>query len=96
MIERVIYKYKNRKLYDKRYSKYVTLLEIAEFIKRGEQVNVRNKETDKDLTNVTLAQAAVALLELGDAPVQDKLLELVKVLSETIPADQQPVGPAST
>ncbi len=53
---RVIKRYANRKLYDTRDSRYVTLLQIAEFVRGGEDVSIIDNTTKEDLTNVTLAQ----------------------------------------
>ena len=53
---RVIKRYANRKLYDTRDSRYVTLLQIAEFVRGGEDVAIIDNTTKEDLTNVTLAQ----------------------------------------
>jgi polyhydroxyalkanoate synthesis repressor PhaR len=53
---RVIKRYPNRKLYDTEEKKYVTLEGIAELIRRGEDVQVIDHNTDEDLTAVTLSQ----------------------------------------
>jgi polyhydroxyalkanoate synthesis repressor PhaR len=53
---RVIKRYANRKLYDTRDSRYVTLLQIAEYVRGGEDVSIIDNTTKEDLTNVTLAQ----------------------------------------
>jgi len=53
---RLIKRYANRKLYDTRDSRYVTLQQIAEFVRRGEDVRIIDNKSKEDLTNVTLAQ----------------------------------------
>ncbi len=53
---RVIKRYTNRKLYDTSESRYVTLEEIASLVKAGEEVQILDNRTGKDLTEVTLAQ----------------------------------------
>jgi polyhydroxyalkanoate synthesis repressor PhaR len=53
---RVIKRYANRKLYDTLESRYVTLDQIAEMIRRGEEVKVIDNNSKEDLTSVTLAQ----------------------------------------
>jgi len=53
---RVIKRYSNRKLYDTRSSQYVTLEQIAEMIRQGEEVRVLDNSSKEDLTSVTLAQ----------------------------------------
>jgi polyhydroxyalkanoate synthesis repressor PhaR len=52
---RVIKRYSNRKLYDTRGSTYVTLLQIAEMIRAGEDVQIIDNTTKEDKTDVTLA-----------------------------------------
>jgi len=53
---RVIKRYQNRKLYDTQNSCYVTLDDIGQFIKNGEDVEVIDNKTQDDLTSVTLTQ----------------------------------------
>jgi polyhydroxyalkanoate synthesis repressor PhaR len=52
---RVIKRYSNRKLYDTHSSKYVTLLQIADMIRAGDQVQIIDNRTKEDKTEVTLA-----------------------------------------
>jgi polyhydroxyalkanoate synthesis repressor PhaR len=56
-LRRVIKRYSNRKLYDTRDSRYVTLLQIAEMVRRGEDVQIIDNTTKEDKTEVTLALA---------------------------------------
>src|SRR5688572_1252539 len=53
---RVIKRYANRKLYDTQHSRYVTLDQIAEMIRGGDDVKIIDNKTKEDLTSVTLAQ----------------------------------------
>ena len=53
---RIIKRYSNRKLYDTKDSRYVTLLQIAEMVRTGEEVQIIDNNTKDDLTEVTLAQ----------------------------------------
>ena len=53
---RLIKRYANRKLYDTQESRYVTLQQIAEFIREGHDVRIVDNRSKEDLTNVTLAQ----------------------------------------
>ena len=53
---RVIKRYSNRKLYDTKDSRYVTLLQIAEMVRTSEEVQIIDNTTKEDLTEVTLAQ----------------------------------------
>jgi polyhydroxyalkanoate synthesis repressor PhaR len=52
---RVIKRYSNRKLYDTKDSRYVTLLQIAEMVRAGEEVQIIDNATKEDKTDVTLA-----------------------------------------
>ena len=53
---RIVKRYSNRKLYDTVESRYVTLPQIAELVRKGEDVRIIDNNTKEDLTSVTLAQ----------------------------------------
>jgi polyhydroxyalkanoate synthesis repressor PhaR len=53
---RLVKRYSNRKLYDTAESRYVTLDEIARWVKAGEDVKILENETGEDLTAITFAQ----------------------------------------
>lgn len=53
---RIIKRYANRKLYDTQHSRYVTLDQISEMIRAGDDVKIVDNKTKEDLTSVTLAQ----------------------------------------
>jgi polyhydroxyalkanoate synthesis repressor PhaR len=53
---RVIKRYGNRRLYDARLSRVTTLEEIAELVRRGEDVRVVDGDTGEDLTRRILTQ----------------------------------------
>src|SRR6476660_7785585 len=53
---RVVKRYANRKLYDTQRSRYVTLDQIAEMIRSGEDVKIVDNNSKEDLTAITLAQ----------------------------------------
>lgn len=52
----IIKRYQNRKLYDTKNSTYVTLEDIGQMIRHGEDVRVVDNRTKEDLTSVTLMQ----------------------------------------
>lgn len=52
----VVKRYPNRKLYDTHAKQYITLAEIGEIIRRGQEVSVIDHTTGDDLTAVTLTQ----------------------------------------
>jgi polyhydroxyalkanoate synthesis repressor PhaR len=53
---RLIRKYSNRKLYDTRESRYVTLEQVAEFVRQGDEIRVVDATTERDVTSAKLAQ----------------------------------------
>ena len=53
---KVIKRYQNRKLYDTRYSCYVTLNEVAKMIGAGEDVVIIDNRSKRDITARTLMQ----------------------------------------
>jgi polyhydroxyalkanoate synthesis repressor PhaR len=52
---RIIKRYSNRKLYDTHDSRYVTLQQIGEMVRRGEDVQIIDNKSKEDITEVTLA-----------------------------------------
>ena len=53
---RIIKRYQNRKLYDTHQSCYVTLEEIAQIIREGNEIQVIDNKTKNDITYVTQIQ----------------------------------------
>jgi polyhydroxyalkanoate synthesis repressor PhaR len=51
-----ITRYENRKLYDPEASRYVSLTELAEWIREGEEIRVVDKGSGEDVTIQTLGQ----------------------------------------
>lgn len=49
-------KYKNRKIYSPNLKRYVTLNEVVEGIRNGEEITIRAHETNADVTDDTLKQ----------------------------------------
>ena len=56
----LIKRYSNRKLYNTRESRYITLDELADLIKAGTNVRVVDNDSTEDLTSVTLSQILLA------------------------------------
>ncbi len=52
----VLKKYANRRLYDTERSAYVTLTQVAEYIKEGRQVSIFDAKTKEDVTAFILTQ----------------------------------------
>lgn len=67
---RLIKRYANRKLYDTQESRYVTLQQIAEFVRDGQDVRIVDNRSKEDLTNVTLAQIIYEEEKSGDSPAR--------------------------
>ncbi len=55
----LIKKYSNRRLYDTEESRYVTMEELADKIRRGGEPRIVDAKTDEDLTQVTLTQIII-------------------------------------
>jgi polyhydroxyalkanoate synthesis repressor PhaR len=82
---RLIKRYANRKLYDTESSHYVSLQDILELVRDGEDVEVADSRTGEDLTSVTLAQAmAEEEKSEGSKLPLDVLKELIKRGSESV------------
>ena len=67
----LIKKYANRKLYDTRTSRYVTLEDIANLVREGHEIQVVDREKGTDLTQVTLSQIVLSEEKQGPAPLVD-------------------------
>ncbi len=52
----IVKKYSNRRLYDTELSRYITLDELADTVRRGVDVQVVDAKTGQDLTQATLTQ----------------------------------------
>ena len=59
MATHVLKKYSNRKLYDTRSKRYITLDGVAELLRRGDDVQVVDRDTGDDITALTLSQVLV-------------------------------------
>jgi polyhydroxyalkanoate synthesis repressor PhaR len=53
---RLIKKYSNRRMYDTKTRQPITLSELADLIKQGEEIQVMGHQTGRDLTSITLIQ----------------------------------------
>ncbi len=92
---RVIKRYSNRKLYDTKDSRYVTLLQIAEMVRGGEEVQIIDNNTKDDLTEVTLAQIIYEEKKAHSRTVPlQTLKELIHQRTEKVLSDlrEGPIG----
>ncbi|MEO0325659.1 MAG: polyhydroxyalkanoate synthesis regulator DNA-binding domain-containing protein [Myxococcota bacterium] len=71
---RLIKRYANRKLYDTRDSRYVTLQQVAVFVREGEDVQIIDNKSKEDLTNVTLAQIIYEEEKKGESETRKSTL----------------------
>ena len=82
----LVKRYSNRRLYDTKQSRYITLADLAEKIREGEDVQVVDAKTGDDLTQATLTQIImesrgaakllpvpllIQLIRLGDAALTE-------------------------
>jgi len=72
--ERVIKRYGNRKLYDARAGRYVTLDDLARMVASGDEVRVVDQDTGADLTTVTLAQVVLDGIKERTASIPGQVL----------------------
>jgi polyhydroxyalkanoate synthesis repressor PhaR len=88
---RTIKRYANRKLYDTRDSRYVTLDHIAAMVRAGDDVRVVENTTRADLTTATLAQ--IIFEEEKKAP-RLSVAGLRKIIQGGMPAAAAPSSAA--
>jgi len=67
----LIKKYANRKLYDTRTSRYITLEGIAQLVRAGHEIQVVDRDDGRDLTQVTLSQVVLEEEKRGPARLVD-------------------------
>ncbi len=67
----LIKKYANRKLYDTRTSKYVTLDGIADLVRAGHDIRVVDRDTGADITQVVLSQIVLTEEKRGPQGLVD-------------------------
>ncbi len=73
----LIKKYPNRRLYDTISSKYITISDVAELIRSGNKVEVRDAETDDDMTAIVLTQIIMNKAKKNQELLPVSLLHLV-------------------
>src|SRR2546423_1342210 len=93
----LIKKNANRKLYDTRTSRYITLDEIAQLVRGGDEIKVVDRDNGSDLTQVTLSQIVLSeekrgpsrIVDAGDDMLHDRGQALLDYVRKTlnVPAD---------
>lgn len=77
---RLIKRYESRKLYDTEESRYVSLEEIASWVRQGQEVKVVDNATGADVTSQTLTQIILDEGRRGTSFLPSELLhDLVRV-----------------
>lgn len=77
---RLIKRYESRKLYDTEESRYVSLDEIATWIRQGQEVRVLDNATNNDVTSQTLTQIILDEGRKGTSFIPSELLhDLVRL-----------------
>ena len=74
---KIFKKYANRRLYDTEESKYVTINEVADFIKAGRQVQVLDAKSREDVTAFILTQVVLESARGQNVLLPVPVLELV-------------------
>lgn len=75
--ERVIKKYANRRLYDTKGSRHVTLEDLRKLILQGEQIKVIDDKSGEDVTRSTLLQIVAEQEHFGKPILSTSLLHSI-------------------
>ena len=94
---RLIKRYESRKLYDTEESRYVSLDQVADWVRRGQEVRVVDNASAADVTAQTLTQVILEEGRNGKSKISSELMhELVrfgeKAWSSGVEHVQQGVG----
>jgi polyhydroxyalkanoate synthesis repressor PhaR len=73
-MQRLIRKYENRKLYDTVQKTYVSLSDLAGFIREGDEVQVIESPSGEDVTARTLTNIVVEAERSGEEPLSSSFL----------------------
>lgn len=79
----IVKKYSNRRLYDTEESRYMTLEELTDKVRRGTDVQILDAKTNEDLTQATLTQI---ILETNAAKLLPTplLMRLIRLQDEAL------------
>lgn len=73
----VLKKYANRRLYDTEKSAYVTLNEVAEYIRQGRQVRIYDAKSNDDVTAFILTQIVLEQAKNKNALLPEAVLHMI-------------------
>lgn len=89
---RLIKRYESRKLYDTEESRYVSLDEIAGWVRQGQEVRVVDNATSADVTSQTLTQIILDEGRKGTSFIPSDLLhELVRIGEKAVTTGMEQV-----
>ena len=82
---RIIKKYPNRRLYDTEQSRYITLADLQQLVMEGHEFQVKDANTDADLTRNILLQI-IAEQESGGKPMftTEILLRIIRFYGDSV------------
>ena len=88
----LIKKYANRKLYDTQTSRYITLEGIADLVRDGRDIQVVDRDTGQDITQVILSQIVLSeekrgptrLMDAGADAIQERGQALLDYVRKTL------------
>ncbi len=80
----VLKKYTNRRLYDTNKSAYVTLAEVADFIRQGKSVSAFDAKTKEDVTAFVLTQIVLEEAKNKNALLPVPLLHMIIRYGENV------------
>lgn len=73
----ILKKYANRRLYDTEKSAYVTLNEVADYIRQGRQVQIFDAKSQEDVTAFILTQIVLEQAKNKNALLPDTVLHMI-------------------
>jgi polyhydroxyalkanoate synthesis repressor PhaR len=73
----VLKKYANRRLYDTEKSAYVTLNEVADYIRQGRQVQILDAKSRENVTAFTLTQIVLEQAKNNNALLPEAVLHMI-------------------
>jgi polyhydroxyalkanoate synthesis repressor PhaR len=86
-----IKRYSNRKLYDTSQSRYITLAELGELIRRGENIEVIDNDTKADLTEMTLTQVLMTQQKQKQKGIRNLVQSQAEILLQRISVPMQQI-----
>ncbi len=108
---RLIKRYQNRKLYDTKESRYVTLDDLATLVRAGTEIRILDNSSGRDLTSVTLAQiileeekrrrgvplsALRTLIQEGSASLGELVTQIGRDIDQTVQTVGRVLGRSET